>query len=72
MPRPAFTDYDAYTETVRDVSVRMRMCSRQASKWTLQHASVGTLAVQHGFEGGGSIAEGVNGGDAWSFYFQSD
>lgn len=71
MPSLAFTEYDAYAETLRDVSVRMRMCSRQVSKWTLQHVNVGNLAVQHGFEGGGSIAEGVNGGDAWSFYFQS-
>lgn len=71
MPRLAFTEYDAYAETVRDVSMRMRMCSRQVSQWTLQYATVGPLAVQQGFEGGGSIAEGVNGSDAWSFYFQS-
>jgi AraC-like DNA-binding protein len=71
MPHLIFTEYDAYAETVRDVSVRMRMCSRQVSKWTMQFAAVGSLAVQNGFEGGGSIAEGVNGSDAWSFYFQS-
>jgi len=71
MPRLAFTEYDAYAETVRDVSVRMRMCSREVSKWTLQYATVGSLGVQQGFEGGGSVAEGVNGSDAWSFYFQS-
>lgn len=71
MTRLAFTEYDGYAEAVRDVSVRMRMCSRQVSKWTLQYATVGSLAVQQGFEGGGSIAEGVNGSDAWSFYFQS-
>jgi len=71
MPRLAFTEYDAYTETVRDVSVRMRMYSRQVSNWTLQYATVGSLGVQQGFEGGGSIAEGVNGSDAWSLYFQS-
>ena len=33
------------------------MCSRQVSKWTLQHASVGTLAVQHGIEGDGNQDE---------------
>jgi AraC family transcriptional regulator, ethanolamine operon transcriptional activator len=71
MTRLTFTEYDAYAETVRNVSVSMRMCSRQVSKWTLQYATVGSLVVQHGFEGGGSIAEGVNGSDAWSFYFQS-
>jgi AraC-like DNA-binding protein len=71
MTRLAFTEYDAYAETVRNVSVSMRMCSRQVSKWTLQYATVGSLVVQHGFEGGGSIAEGVNGSEAWSFYFQS-
>jgi AraC family transcriptional regulator, ethanolamine operon transcriptional activator len=71
MPRLAFTEYDAYAETVRNVSVSMRMCSRQVSKWTLQYATVGSLVVQQGFEGGGSIAEGVNCSDAWSFYIQS-
>jgi len=67
----AFTEYDAYAETVRDVSVSMRMCSRQVSRWTLQYATVGSLGIQQGFEGGGSIAEGVNGSDAWSLYFQT-
>ena len=66
MIRLAFTEYDAYAETVRDVSVTMRICSRQVSKWTRQHASVGSILIQRVFEGGGSIAEGVNGSDAWS------
>ena len=66
-----FTGYDAYAETVRDVSASMRMCSRQVSKWTRHYATVGSLGFQHAFEGGGTIGEGVNGSDAWSFYFQS-
>jgi hypothetical protein len=40
MPHLIFTEYDAYAETVRDVTVSMRMCSRQVSKWTLQYATV--------------------------------
>lgn len=71
MTRLAFTECDPYAEAVRVVSVRMRMFSRQASQWTLHYATVGSLFVQQGFEGGGSIAVGVNGSDAWSFYFQS-
>ncbi len=71
MTRLAFTEFDGYAEAVRDVSVSMRISSREVSKWTLQYATVGSLVVQHGFEGGGSIAEGANGSDAWSFYFQS-
>lgn len=71
MPRLAFTDYDGFAEAVRDVSVRMRMCSRQVGRWTLQYEAFGPVVVQHGFEGGGSIAEGINASDAWSFYLQS-
>jgi AraC-like DNA-binding protein len=71
MPRLVFTDYDAYAEAVRDVSVRLRICSRQVSKWTHQYASVGSIVIQRVFEGGGSIAEGVNSGDSWSLYFQT-
>lgn len=43
MTRLAFTEYDAYTETVRNVSVSMRMCSRQVSKWTLQYLRIQRL-----------------------------
>lgn len=71
MIRLAFTEYDAYAEKVRSVSASMRMCTRQVSKWTLRYATVGSFVIQEAFEGGGSIAEGVNGSDAWSFYFQS-
>jgi AraC-like DNA-binding protein len=41
------------------------------SKWTHQYATVGSIVIQRVFEGGGSIAEGVNGSDAWSLYFQT-
>ena len=46
MTRRTFTEYDAYAEAVRDVSVTMRMYSRQVSNWTVQYASVGSLGVQ--------------------------
>jgi hypothetical protein len=35
MTRLTFTEYDAYAEAVRDVSMTMRMCSREVTKWTL-------------------------------------
>lgn len=71
MTRLTFTEYDAYAEAVRDVSVTMRMYSRQVSSWTVQHASVGSLGVQQGYEGGGSIAEGATGSGGWTLYHQS-
>ena len=71
MTRLTFTEYDAYAEAVRDVSMTMRMFSREVTKWTLQYASVGSLHVQQGFEGGGSIAEGATGRDGWTLYHQS-
>jgi AraC-like DNA-binding protein len=71
MTRLTFNEYDAYADAVRDVSVSMRMYSRQVSSWTVQHASVGSLGVQQGFEGGGSIAEGATGSGGWTLYHQS-
>ena len=71
MTRLTFTEYDAYAEAVRGVSMTMRMHSRQVSRWTVRYASVGSLGVQQGFEGGGSIAEGATGSDGWTLYHQS-
>jgi AraC family ethanolamine operon transcriptional activator len=71
MTRLAFTEFDAFAEVVRDASMTMRMCSREVAKWTLQYATVGSLRVQQGFEGGGSIAEGATCSDEWTFYCQS-
>ena len=71
MTRLTFTEYDAYAEAVRDASVTMRMYSRELSNWTVHYASVGSLGVQHGFEGGGSLAEGATGSDGWTLYHQS-
>jgi hypothetical protein len=56
---------------VRDASVTMRMCPREVAKWTLQYATVGSLGVQQGFEGGGSIGEGATGRNGWTLYHQS-
>lgn len=71
MTRLTFTEYDAYTEAVRDASVNLRLCAMETPNWTLQYATVGSLRVQQGFEGGGSIAEGATGGDGWTLYHQS-
>lgn len=71
MTRLFFTDYDAYAEAVRDAAVSLRICAMETPNWTLQYATVGSLRVQQGFEGGGSIAEGATGGDGWTFYHQS-
>ena len=70
MTRLTFTEYEAFAEAVRDASMTMRMCSLEEPKWTLQYATVGSLHVQQGFEGGGSIAEGATGRDGWTFYHQ--
>jgi hypothetical protein len=71
MTRLTFTEFDAFAEVVRDASMTMRLCSREVAKWTLQYATIGSLGVQQGFEGGGSIAEGATGSDEWTIYHQS-
>jgi AraC-like DNA-binding protein len=66
-----FTDYDAFAETVRDASVTLRLTAMHVSQWTLQYVTVGSLGLQRGFEGGGTVAEGVTRGDGWTFFAQS-
>jgi len=70
MTRLTFTEFEAFAEAVRDASFSMRMCSLEEPKWTLQHATVGSLRVQQGYEGGGSFTDGVTGSDGWTFYHQ--
>jgi AraC family ethanolamine operon transcriptional activator len=70
MTRLTFTEYDAFAEAVRDASMTMRITAREESRWTLQYATVGSIGMQRGYEGGGSIAEGVTRSDGWTFYHQ--
>ena len=65
-----FTDYDAFTESIREASMTMRLSAFEIPKWTLQSVNVGTLRLQKGFEGGGSIAEGATFSEGWTFYHQ--
>ena len=57
-------------ESIQDASVTMRLRSLEVPKWSLQDAIVGSVHVQQGNEGGGSIAEGATGNDGWTFYYQ--
>lgn len=65
-----FTDYDAFSESIREASMQMRLSALEISKWTLQSVEVGALRLQKGFEGGGSIAEGATLAEGWTFYHQ--
>jgi len=65
-----FTEFEAFAEAVQEASMTMRMQSLGDPKWTLQYATVGSLRVQQGYEGGGSIAEGATVSDGWAFYHQ--
>jgi AraC family ethanolamine operon transcriptional activator len=65
-----FTEYDAYAEAVRDVSVVMRLSRLQEPKWKLQNLVIGAVRLQQGFEGGGTIAEGATVDDGWTFFHQ--
>lgn len=65
-----FTDYDAFTESIREASMTMRLSALGIPKWTLQTVDVGSLRLQKGFEGGGSIAEGATFSEGWTFYHQ--
>lgn len=65
-----FTDYDAFTESIREASMTMRLSALEMPKWTLQTVDVASLRLQKGFEGGGSIAEGATFSEGWTFYHQ--
>jgi hypothetical protein len=66
-----FTDYDAYTAALQEASVTMRLSSLEELKWTLRYATAGSLRVQQGYEGGGSIAEVATFSEGWTFYRQA-
>ena len=58
MTRLTFTEFDAFAEAVQDASVTMRMCSRKVADWTLHYATIESLHVQQGFEGGAALLKG--------------
>ena len=70
MPRFNFTEFEAFAEAVQEASITMRIRSLEEPKWSLQYATVGSIRVQQGYEGGGSIAEGATFSDGWEFYHQ--
>jgi AraC family ethanolamine operon transcriptional activator len=70
MPLVNFTEFEAFAEAIQDASVTMRLRSLEEPKWSLQYATVGSLHVQQGYEGSGSIGEGATGSDGWTFYQQ--
>ena len=65
-----FTDYDAFAGTIREASMKMQLTAMEESKWMLRYATAGAVRLQHGYEGGGSIAEGTSLNDAWTLYHQ--
>jgi AraC family transcriptional regulator, ethanolamine operon transcriptional activator len=71
MNRLFFQEYEAFAASVQEASMTMRITSFEEPKWTLQYAAAGSLRVQQGYEGGGSIAEGTTFSDGWVFYQQS-
>lgn len=66
-----FDEYEAFSEAIGEASISTRITSLEESKWTIQPASAGSLRLQQGYEGGGSIAEGATFPGGWVFYHQS-
>lgn len=71
MNRQSFTEFEAFTESVRDADLRMRMSALEVSRWTLNHLHLGSIHIQVGLEGSGNIAEGSIRPDGWAFYNQT-
>jgi AraC-like DNA-binding protein len=70
MKRLKFAEFEAFADAVQGASMRMRMSVLETPMWSLQHASVGTLQIQQGHEGGGNIAEGITASDCWTIFHQ--
>ena len=70
MPRTLFNEFEAFAEAVQDASVSMRIPSLEEPKWMLHYATIGSIRIQQGFEGGGNIAEGSALADGWAFFHQ--
>jgi AraC family transcriptional regulator, ethanolamine operon transcriptional activator len=70
MPQFTFTEFEAFAEAVQDATMSMRMPALEEPRWTLRQASVGSIRIQYGAEGGGNIAEGATVRDGWAFFHQ--
>jgi AraC-like DNA-binding protein len=70
MQQFTFTEFEAFAEAVQDATMSMRMPALEEPRWTLRQASVGSIRIQHGSEGGGNIAEGATVRDGWAFFHQ--
>lgn len=71
MALQSFTEYEAYAQEVQGASMAMRNSTLEESTWSLQRAMVGSIFLQHGSEGGGTIAEGATANEAWSLFHQA-
>lgn len=71
MSTQLFTDYEAFVASIGEATLSMRLTAMQEKRWALSSAVAGDIRLQKGFEGGGSIAEGVTYGHGWVFYHQT-
>jgi hypothetical protein len=60
MTRVIFQEYEAFSEAIQEANMSMRLTSLEERRWSLQHVNAGSIRLQHGYEGGVSIAEGVH------------
>ena len=66
-----FNEYEAFSQHIGEAAVSMRITSLEEEKWIIQQANAGSVRMQQGYEGGGSIAEGATFLDGWVFYHHS-
>ncbi len=71
MTHHLFNYYEMFTQAIGEASMTMRLTALEERRWTLESAGAGDLRLQKGYEGGGSIAEGVTISEGWVFYHQS-
>ena len=71
MSTQSFTDYEAFVASIGEATLSMRLTALEEKRWALTNSVAGLIRLQKGFEGGGSIAEGVTHDLGWVFYHQT-
>jgi AraC family ethanolamine operon transcriptional activator len=67
-----FRDFDAFTDSVRDVDCGMMLLNPKSRVWRISHVDLGGIHVQLGRLGSGNIAEGRSDTDRFLLYAPLD
>ena len=71
MHRREFHEFEEYAESVGDADLRITLAKIEHPYWSLQQFSAGSLHIQCGSDGAGSIVEGAAHHDSWGLFAET-